>query len=206
MAQRSLAESVAGLFAIVAFFSIFGLVAGGFMFRDAARDRSTAAETPQAIALADLLTHGPGDNAHVTVSRFEVGRDYVVLNGSERLTFLILRPRDPVPNTAQQILMVENRYLENASEVDSFCRRPTITGIYFPNGSIRPIANPAGCWKRNTPDLTSGTRLSSRSENFAVTGTISVPLPLPKSPARYLFCAFSAPYSSPGSQSDKSAK
>lgn len=131
MTQRSRTQSFAGFFALVAFFSVFGLVVGGFMFRDAARDRSTAADTPQAITLAELLTHGAGDNAHVIVSRFEIGRDYVVyIKRSEKLTFLILRPRDPVPKDAQQIMMVENRYLKDASDVAAFCSAETITGIY----------------------------------------------------------------------------
>jgi hypothetical protein len=131
MARGELAETIGGFSAIIAFFSIFGLVAGGFMFRDEARDQSSAAEAPQTITLAELLTKGPGDNSHVTVTRFEVGRDYVVsTKGAERITFMILRPLEPVPSTAQQILMVENRYLKTTAEADAVDNNQTITGIY----------------------------------------------------------------------------
>jgi len=131
MAERGLAETIGGFFAIVAFFSIFGLVAGGFMLRDLERDTSSASAVPHTITLADLLTHGPGDNSHVTITRFDVGRDYVLYSkGSDRFTFMILRPRDPVPKNVQQFLLVENRTQMNVAEADAFRNKQSIVGIY----------------------------------------------------------------------------
>jgi hypothetical protein len=120
---------VGSIFAILAFVGFIGLVASGFMLRDAWRDWSGGSPTPQQITLAELLTRGSGDNNHITVSRFVVGDNYVRHSGKEKFSFLILTSQDPLPQESRPYLVVELRTTD-PGRVESLARQQTITGVY----------------------------------------------------------------------------
>lgn len=125
---------VGSVFAVVGFFSFIGLISSGFILRGAIRDTAGADETPQPIALRELIDNGPGGNRHVAVSGFRPRSNYVrsgTPGSNQSDVYVVLTPAD---GSGGNLIAVGYGVRQEA--VGEVFGGPTVTGLYRPSGSL----------------------------------------------------------------------
>jgi hypothetical protein len=119
------------------------VVAGGaliFFGYQELRLSRVAKETPQTIPCADLAARGPGDNAHITLTDFDLGANYVYEGRSETSSwtkaFVPAIPR--VKNLAEALqaksspqikVIIKSSKVRSKSDMDSLALTSTIQGL-----------------------------------------------------------------------------